>query len=310
MVSRISEVVTSLLQSQVDAQRTAVKTLMTGVVNVLGHGAVGDGVTDDAAAIRSAIAEAWNLGLTPPKIVYFPPGNYLLGSQIVVRYGVTLLGAGSSYALYPATKLIKGFNGDMVVLWTAGIIEGMQIFGNGATYTGTGINIVDGGDQRIRNSSIWQTASYGVHYTLQHAGIRSTIHDCFIQPVGADTPAIKLPDNIAETNGNRQFSRIWTGGRDIHLGKSANVQISMCEMRNVIFTGTPTKTALNGNRIASAAADITISGYGHAVTGNVCAGRLVLALGTTSSAVTGNVTVGGTQDDSGEVSNYLTGNTQ
>jgi len=63
------------------------------VTNVLDFGAVGNGWTDDATAIQSAIDYASSIrnGGT----VYFPPGIYAVGSALTVSHSwVTLVGAG------------------------------------------------------------------------------------------------------------------------------------------------------------------------------------------------------------------------
>lgn len=61
------------------------------VVNVKDHGAVGDGVANDASAIATSIGL-----LTAGGVLYFPPGNYLInsGSSLAISQPVTILGAG------------------------------------------------------------------------------------------------------------------------------------------------------------------------------------------------------------------------
>jgi hypothetical protein len=56
---------------------TSVEADRGGVVDVMDHGAKGDGVTDDSAAINRAIATVPNGGM-----VWFPPGTYLHGGTI------------------------------------------------------------------------------------------------------------------------------------------------------------------------------------------------------------------------------------
>ena len=61
------------------------------VIDVTSFGATGNGVTDDYASIHSAIQSlSGNQG-----VVYFPPGNYLIGSAIYLPDSVILRGAGS-----------------------------------------------------------------------------------------------------------------------------------------------------------------------------------------------------------------------
>lgn len=59
--------------------------------NVKDYGAVGNGTTDDTAAIRNALNAA---GAAGGGIVLFPPGNYLLSSTIQIDTPVILLGSG------------------------------------------------------------------------------------------------------------------------------------------------------------------------------------------------------------------------
>lgn len=66
--------------------------------NVMDFGAVGDGVTDDTAAIQLAISSgsrcgnSCNSSTIVPAVVYFPPGTYLVSSTIVQYYNTQFLG--------------------------------------------------------------------------------------------------------------------------------------------------------------------------------------------------------------------------
>ena len=59
----------------------------SGYADVKDFGAVGDGTTNDTAAIQAAIDS-----LTSGGTVYFSPGKYYLGSSLYVRPGVSLVG--------------------------------------------------------------------------------------------------------------------------------------------------------------------------------------------------------------------------
>ncbi len=59
-------------------------------VSVATFGAVGDGVTDDTAAIQRAL----DAGPPARPFVYFPPGVYLISAELFVHSGTVVLGAG------------------------------------------------------------------------------------------------------------------------------------------------------------------------------------------------------------------------
>ena len=77
-------VVTSAWANAVD------RNLFEDVIDVKDWGAVGDGVTDDAAAIQAALnAVDANVG----GVVEFPPGRYIIGTAIeITRNNTTLRG--------------------------------------------------------------------------------------------------------------------------------------------------------------------------------------------------------------------------
>lgn len=86
--------------------------------NVKDFGAVGDGSTDDTAAINDAISfgTRCNLGCnsttTAPAIVYFPPGIYYVSTPLIALYQTQLIGD----ARTPPTLLAApNFNGIAVI---------------------------------------------------------------------------------------------------------------------------------------------------------------------------------------------------
>jgi hypothetical protein len=68
------------------------------VVNVLDFGAVGNGTTDDTAAIQAAInslATTSSASATGGGTVYIPAGKFRITSTIKIGYGITLIGNGA-----------------------------------------------------------------------------------------------------------------------------------------------------------------------------------------------------------------------
>src|SRR6266704_331927 len=78
--------------------------------NVKQFGAVGDGVTDDSAAITAAIASLPATIITtlnPGGILYFPPGTYKTSGVVLNSlYNVMVLGAGSASVIAPTSGAI------------------------------------------------------------------------------------------------------------------------------------------------------------------------------------------------------------
>src|SRR5450432_2682394 len=66
----------------------------SGWLNVHDFGATGDGSTDDAAAIQSAINQATSAG---GGVVFFPPGTFLIGSGLkITGSNIALQGSGKT----------------------------------------------------------------------------------------------------------------------------------------------------------------------------------------------------------------------
>ncbi|KFY31396.1 hypothetical protein V493_01147 [Pseudogymnoascus sp. VKM F-4281 (FW-2241)] len=103
--------------------------------NVLDYGAVGDGVTDDTKAIKSAMidgarcGEACNGSTLKNAIVYFPPGTYLVSSTVPLPFGTQVIGDAINRPTIVASPSFVGL----------GVLSTDE-------YTGTGGVGIDGGD--------------------------------------------------------------------------------------------------------------------------------------------------------------------
>jgi len=93
----------------------------SNVANVMSFGAAGNGTTNDYSAVVNAINSLnGNSG-----IVYFPPGNYLIGSTLSIPDSVTLKGAGAD-----ATTLtfdLGGAMGNCINLWQGQTLSFMPV---------------------------------------------------------------------------------------------------------------------------------------------------------------------------------------
>ena len=109
----------------------------TDSFNVKDYGATGDGVTNDTVAIQAALNAAT---ASPPSVVLFPPGTYVVSTQLAVGSGTALTGYGATLfkAAGSTGHVIRGVTGAVDVK-----VMGLTINGNKAANTsGHGIAFV------------------------------------------------------------------------------------------------------------------------------------------------------------------------
>ena len=115
-------------------------------VSVMDFGAIGDGVTDDTAAIQAADDA---VAATGSGIIFFPQGNYLCQSQLNKSPFNTWIGTIGVQDPQTGTHLILGHNGTLVDIDSGGSIlycgnagiRDMRLLGNMTSYPdGVGIN--------------------------------------------------------------------------------------------------------------------------------------------------------------------------
>ncbi len=155
------------LDNRVTANTNSIGSNLDNLVyNVRNHGAVGDGVADDAPAINALIdqLEASSTNGT----IYFPRGTYLLGSALTptkaLRYtgdqGATLKSTASDVFNFAGNYMHPGFNGQVGVLE----IDHLTLDATGGhVFTGAVINQGSFHDlnliQRSSNKSVWNSNS-------------------------------------------------------------------------------------------------------------------------------------------------------
>jgi hypothetical protein len=123
--------------------------------NVKDFGAVGDGVTDDTAAIQAAIDYATGRGAT----ILCPQGTYLISSTLSwpVDWPVILKGEGveTTHINYTGSSdLFDMYDAGSSTKYVKSSIEDMRISGNGSTSV-NGLNIRNGYAIALRNVRIY-----------------------------------------------------------------------------------------------------------------------------------------------------------
>lgn len=191
------------------------KRLDTIVVSVLEHGAIGDGVADDTAAINRAVAAADALQadeaatVTKPSIgavVYFPPGTYLTSGISLSGKSCTIRGSG-------AASVIKGKAG----------ISGYVLDLTGYGYSGNSMQPMEFADFWVRGSGEAGAAKGGIRVagaglTFRNIGVKETGGPSFYfdnvqlsnfenliagRPVAANTNNVPYVHVVGASIGNR-----------------------------------------------------------------------------------------------------------
>jgi hypothetical protein len=191
---------TPIVQSGV-TKRTTVAAL-SSAVNVKSYGAIGDGTTNDTAAINAAITAAGTNGT-----VFFPKGTYLVTSTLQMLTGQCFLGDGGS--MQGTSTIKKGANGDLINMVGRCRLENLNLDSVGATYTGRGIFVSTGFSQVINNVRSANNVTYALEYEATSGG--GTFVTNFVADMitaSADTAAIKVGENYP-TNVLRFFQNIW-----------------------------------------------------------------------------------------------------
>lgn len=123
--------------SRAEAAATAAAAATLPHTSVVEHGAKGDGVTDDTAAVQAALVAGAGGN------VYFAPGAYRLTENLSVPAGTTITGAGSE-----ATRLdwsgVAGWNGPGFLSWEGGTLTDPSPLTTDATLGDPAVTVSDG----------------------------------------------------------------------------------------------------------------------------------------------------------------------
>lgn len=145
------------------------------MIDVMGHGATGDGTTDDHGAVMAAIREAVDCG---GGTVFFPAGEYALSGSIGNGADglaqICLLGAGERAARLRVTADVAPISGR----WTECRIENLRI---DADFQGSPGFDVDLDKSYVRHCRLIGWTGYGMRINANTDGVLNWIDDNFVE---------------------------------------------------------------------------------------------------------------------------------
>ena len=157
------------------------------IVNVKDYGVVGDGSTDDTAAINACILQFANIGYVPDTtrkrgvIIYFPSGSYCISDSIILYPFIHILGAGVHATDIrfkddaPINSIMfKTWNYDNFINSTGGYyypdgvpmdfsVCDMTLYGSATTVTNGSAFAIFGYSYRLENIEIYYFGADGIY---------------------------------------------------------------------------------------------------------------------------------------------------
>jgi Pectate lyase superfamily protein/Repeat of unknown function (DUF5907) len=134
--------------------------------NVMDHGAVGDGVADDTAAINTGLSVAG-------RIVYLPPGTYKTTAALVMGSHVTLFGAGKNVSIINVNSTtVVGINVNTGSIYTD--ISALTVTRTGVA-TSSAYGIYAAGDKIFIKNVLVEKHYHGLHLGFAYYGLISDV---------------------------------------------------------------------------------------------------------------------------------------
>lgn len=232
------------------------------IFNVKHYGAVGDGVTNDQAAIQLAVNAA--LDVSPGKgCVFFPNGKYLVNSTVLIDKGAdqsyfSMRGEGPSSILF-TTSAIPIITVDSSNTWYSGAISNLTFLGDGDTDS-IGIKFIPTGSENYNKfiifSNLWFSyLDYGIwindaekfHWnTFASLGFRGTVSTGIYFLNGSGTGNTFVGGNYTPTTVGLHFAGTdGSGIGDMSItgiqfgGDSSTTAIYLNSSGNAVYGGGP-----------------------------------------------------------------------
>lgn len=259
---------------------------LPGYSSVTTFGAVGDGKTDDTAAINAALATGGG--------VYLPAGTYQVSGLTATVDGTHLYGDG------PLTVLRKNADGAVLTLRAGRVsVSNLTVDGVGGSFAGPGVVSI-GIVPHITDVEVRESRGPALQFPTCGAGHSAMVSDSIFSvwqgmlgQANQNTPSVWLPNDSLPTvqASNRQFLNLQAMACVLFSDAgSENSKWVGCTGRNLVITGRPGKLLMSSCRIATSGPSTTLAGVQCAFSGNAFAGDVVLK--TTVSTFVGNILAG------------------
>ena len=195
---------------------TNVQAKLAQTVSVADFGAKGDGTTDDSASIQAAMNASYS--------VYFPPGTYLVNTQLVPTHAVDLIGAGRE-----ATKINLNVNDFGIKTTVSGrtvAIRDMSLFGNTSLTNNAGVSLFDNGNRTLERLAVYNFAQIGIQIVQSVNPIIKDVQLYNCSP-SQSYPAIDInPGSTNTVNGVIENIYIYGCSRGIRLTTAVDILLS------------------------------------------------------------------------------------
>lgn len=208
----------NFVQAGAGAVARSVRAKLRDAISVKDYGAVGDGVTDDLAAVQACI----NASVGSTAVI---TGICGISAPLEIKNGVNVLCLGEIKALpgFVGAQLVTT---DTVASYKTGTVDKLRLNGNGLNIKGLvvrqaqtsfindpyvygclndGIHVQSGYEVFINN---WQVLGAASGMTANAAGLRATAGDCHY----SDGVATLYPIGVAAEGGNCRFTRVHPWG--------------------------------------------------------------------------------------------------
>ncbi len=188
------------------------------------YGAVGDGITNDQAAIQAALAAAVAAG---GGIVFFPKGTYLVSTAIEWSHLVSAIGVGGDLSVISTSSATNA----RILTWTTGAASGAVLI------QGLGFS----SSQSNSGSQLYSSVKVNVVVSQCHLGISATCIGTLV--AFADTSFVRILDSkltgqqantIVSTASSGSTSVSRTIMRGCHFNTSTNYTGTMLKLAGVV----------------------------------------------------------------------------